>query len=210
MLTDSTFTVTQYVPTDSGTVSSLVTKFYASGNSVYGKGVVVRRASNDPPWDFAGSVQSTSPTSFESTTSTTSPIPSRSTTSSTTSSESSNGQAVQTQGTNNNNEATDRLSTGAKAGIGIGVGLGVLAIIGMVVTAYNIGKRKRQPIRREIQSQPSQGGQFQISHVRPAELDVQNGYSELGVQGQLVELMDHEYPNTEIPHNAVGKAPGYD
>ncbi|KAI2472291.1 hypothetical protein F4781DRAFT_384045 [Annulohypoxylon bovei var. microspora] len=178
MLTDSSFTISKYVSADSGTVSTITTKFYASGNWVFAKGVVVRRASDDPVWDSI------------------TPTPSTLTKSSTTDAQSS---IIPTQkGTDSNIDTAAGLSTGAKAGIGVGVSLGVLIITGMIWAAYFIGRRKRQAVQENNQYPSSQGGQvswgirqFQDWHVQPAELDEQKGHSELSAQHEAVELMGH-------------------
>ncbi|KAI1209944.1 uncharacterized protein F4807DRAFT_79302 [Annulohypoxylon truncatum] len=187
MLTDSSYTVSQYISSGSETWSSLVTKFYASGNFVFAGGAIVRRASNDPGWYHIDSVSGTVSELATPTTSSTT----------TTNSRVSSGL---TQGVTKDNTGTSTsLSTGAKAGIGIGVSLGVLVIIGIVVTAYLIGKRKRQAIQGDTSNPSLHGGlgfwdarQFQTWHVRLAELDEQKGHSELNGEREPVELMGHQ------------------
>jgi hypothetical protein len=147
MKTDSSFSISRYIFTNSTTASTTITQFYAAGNWIYAPGVAVRRASDDPAWPISGSTTSTT-----STTSMTTIIGLQKPSSDTDeiSSLASSSSSMQT-GTNNNTTAVDTgpytdtgLSTGAKIGIGVSVALGALLIIGIIVAAVIISKQKRR------------------------------------------------------------------
>ncbi|KAI1307079.1 hypothetical protein F5Y03DRAFT_394115 [Xylaria venustula] len=58
LLTDSFFSIEQYITTGGGTISTTTTLFYTAGNFVYAPGVVVRRGDNDPTWPVTSSTLS--------------------------------------------------------------------------------------------------------------------------------------------------------
>ncbi|KAK6072565.1 hypothetical protein SCUP234_09115 [Seiridium cupressi] len=112
MQSDSSFTISQYISTDSGTRSAAITPFYSAGNWIFANGIVVRRSSGDPTWDVATLASSTSFPFFTGSTSFAFPTTSTSTT---------DFQLSGTRYSGSNNIETDSgLTTGAKVGIGVG------------------------------------------------------------------------------------------
>ncbi|KAK9778120.1 hypothetical protein AB5N19_01658 [Seiridium cardinale] len=112
MRSDSSFTISQYISTDSGTKSTAITPFYSAGNWIFANGIVVRRSSGDPTWNVATLTSSTSFSLFTASTSFVFP---------TTSTSPTDFQLSGTRYAGSNNIETDSgLTTGAKVGIGVG------------------------------------------------------------------------------------------
>lgn len=128
-------TITDGSSSTSIRTTSELTTFYADGTAGYyveAYGPIVRRSDGDPEWSSAtgsSSAPSSSDASSTRPTSGTTAAAAASTTESATNSAQSNGGG---------------LSTGAKAGIGVGVALGAIVLIGCVVAAYMIGKKRRR------------------------------------------------------------------
>jgi hypothetical protein len=116
MTSDSSFTISQYISTNSTTISTTTTKFYEASNLIFASGIVVRRSSNDPAWPASA----TSPSSEM--------LISIATISSTSNS------IIPTQtGANKATGADSNLTTGSRIGIGLGVAFGVLILFGISV-----------------------------------------------------------------------------
>ncbi len=93
------------------------------------------------------------------------------------------------------------LTTNAKVGIGVGVSLGVLFIIGLIIIAFCIGRRKRRLAHKSTNQHHSDNttGKYQIHDgqapwgnmkgMLPAELEEQRRHAELHGQRSPIELM---------------------
>jgi hypothetical protein len=187
MLTDSSYTIMEY---SSDVESGTITGFYTAGDLVFAKGVVVRRASDDPAWSASGSTTSTTTTAQPS---------------------SSGGSSSSAPtGTDSGSRTDSGLSTGAKAGIGVGVALGVLIIMGAILAAFLIGRRRRRAAQAEAApgypvqqygdpyTQSGEPGTTEnkgdYMAVPPAELEEQRTTSELNAHhepSEPVELMSN-------------------
>lgn len=163
---------------DSSTPSTVgtTTTFYALGNIVLAKGLIVWRGKDDPEWpptNSAGSVTTTISASI--TTASVLPMPTSIPTMTSTEPPPNSGTS---------STASD-LSIGAKVGIGVGVSVGIFAILGAIAIGYLFGRRKR----RSTLGNSTVGGE-DVGEIKQGEQEIQN-VQEMATQREPVELMAH-------------------
>ncbi|KAH8658456.1 hypothetical protein BX600DRAFT_514950 [Xylariales sp. PMI_506] len=191
MQADSSFTIGKYIFTNSTTYSTTITQFYASGNSIYANGIVLRRGSDDPTWPGIGDATTTTTLASQDT-----PSPSTGT-----------GVPTQTGSASSDDTSSppDDLSTGSKVGIGIGVAFGAILVIGILLAAVLIGRRRRRlanaaayplpphdPLyaSQQVSAQPQivENKRVPYSNIPVAELDEQNRFPELDARERTTHM----------------------
>ena len=185
------------------TSSELTTVYVASdsGYNVEAYGMIVRRSAGDPEWSTSGSVTSATASTAQST--------AGSVASSTTLFASSTTSA---SGSGGGSGSSSGLSAGASAGIGVGVGLGCIIIIGAIVAAYIVGRRKRKSQQAAAQGQgpsaspyadaiPAEGQVAELnSGWKPyGDFRAHNAATEMEAQGQSRSELGGASPPVELP-----------